>query len=162
MALLDCLVALGGNQAVSYLVTGKSPPRMGNEHQSLVPYQVFATSDGHVIIAVGNDQQWQRYCEAIEEAGSCQVGEVAEDDATRRWPRGADPRSREDHADTDDCRCGWNASRPGRALLAPSTTTTQVFKDPHVKHRKLLIEQTRSDGVKIPGVASPCVFRVRP
>ena len=68
MALLDCLVALGGNQAVGYLVTGKPPGRYGNEHQSLVPYQVFPTADGHVIVAVGNDTQWQRYCEAIERA----------------------------------------------------------------------------------------------
>jgi crotonobetainyl-CoA:carnitine CoA-transferase CaiB-like acyl-CoA transferase len=65
MSLLDCQVAMGGNQAVGYLTTGKPPPRYGNEHPSIVPYQTFATSDGHIIVAAGNDGQWQRYCTAI-------------------------------------------------------------------------------------------------
>src|SRR3546814_103732 len=65
MALLDCIVALGGNQVTGYLASGTLPHRYGNAHASLVPYEVFATGDGHAIVAVGNDAQWQRYCDAI-------------------------------------------------------------------------------------------------
>jgi crotonobetainyl-CoA:carnitine CoA-transferase CaiB-like acyl-CoA transferase len=65
MALLDCIVAIGGNQATGFLTTGKVPKRYGNEHASLVPYQVFATADADIVVAVGNDAQWQRFCEAI-------------------------------------------------------------------------------------------------
>lgn len=65
MALLDCIVAFGGNQAVNYLISGKVPGRYGNAHANLVPYEAFTCIDGHVIVAVGNDAQWRRYCEAI-------------------------------------------------------------------------------------------------
>jgi crotonobetainyl-CoA:carnitine CoA-transferase CaiB-like acyl-CoA transferase len=154
MALLDCLVALGGNQAVSYLVTGKSPPRMGNEHQSLVPYQVFATSDGHVIIAVGNDGQWQRYCEAIERP------DIATSPKWQKMTQRVIGRAEliPDLAKTMLTRttAEWVERIEAKGVpCGPINNYDQVFKDPHVKHRGLLIEQTRSDGVKIPGVASP-------
>ena len=58
ISLLDSQVAILANQAMNYLVTGKSPQRMGNAHPNIVPYQVFATSDGHVILAVGNQNQF--------------------------------------------------------------------------------------------------------
>ncbi|MCJ9713255.1 CoA transferase, partial [Bordetella hinzii] len=66
MALLDCIVALGGNQVTGYFATGRAPHRYGNAHASLVPYQVFRVADGEIVVAVGNDDQWQRYCRAIE------------------------------------------------------------------------------------------------
>jgi len=66
MALLDCIVALGGNQMTGFFVTGKPPGRYGNAHASLVPYQVFTVADGEIVVAVGNDGQWQAYCAAIE------------------------------------------------------------------------------------------------
>lgn len=62
MALLDCAVAIMGNQAMNYLTTGVAPGRMGNAHPNLTPYEVFETSDGHIIIATGNDGQFQRLC----------------------------------------------------------------------------------------------------
>ncbi|WYX33227.1 CoA transferase (plasmid) [Achromobacter denitrificans] len=65
MALLD-RIALGGNQVTGYFANGKLPKRYGNAHASLVPYQVFAVADGEIVVAVGNDDQWQRYCAAIE------------------------------------------------------------------------------------------------
>src|SRR5438477_428321 len=60
MALLDTQVAVLANQASSYLVSGKAPKRMGNAHPAVVPYQVFPVSDGHTIIACGNDTQFAR------------------------------------------------------------------------------------------------------
>lgn len=66
MSLLDSSVALGGNQAISYLGTGVPPKRYGNAHASVVPYQVFATQDGHMVVAVANDGQWRRMCNAME------------------------------------------------------------------------------------------------
>lgn len=154
MALLDCLVALGGNQAVSYLVTGKSPPRYGNEHQSIVPYQVFPTSDGHIIIAVGNDTQWQRFCKAIERPDLAQNEKYAKvtgrvlarteliPDITRtmltrtmaEWVK---------RIEDQDVPCG------------PINNYEQVFQDPQVRHRGMRIDMQRADGVQIPGVASP-------
>jgi len=63
MALLDTQVAMLANLGSNYLCTGVAPSRMGNAHQNIVPYQVFEASDGHLILAVGNDGQFAKFCE---------------------------------------------------------------------------------------------------
>jgi len=63
LALFDVMVAMLANMNMNYLVTGQPPGRAGNAHQNIVPYQVFAAADGHVIIAVGNDGQYAKFCE---------------------------------------------------------------------------------------------------
>jgi crotonobetainyl-CoA:carnitine CoA-transferase CaiB-like acyl-CoA transferase len=65
LALLDVAVATTANQAMNYLATGKSPERLGNAHPNIVPYQVFKCGDGHVIIAVGNDGQFRKFCSVL-------------------------------------------------------------------------------------------------
>lgn len=64
-ALLDSQIAVLGNQAMNYLVSGKAPKRLGNAHPNIVPYEVFPVSDGYVIIASGNDGQYRRLCLAL-------------------------------------------------------------------------------------------------
>jgi crotonobetainyl-CoA:carnitine CoA-transferase CaiB-like acyl-CoA transferase len=64
LALLDCAVAAQVNVAQAYLSSEKVPPRQGNAHLQIVPYQLFATADGWLVLAVGNDGQWQRFCSA--------------------------------------------------------------------------------------------------
>lgn len=66
MSLLDSHLAWLGNVGSNYLLSGKTPARYGNAHPNIVPYQAFATADGWVVVAVGNDTQWRRFCEAIE------------------------------------------------------------------------------------------------
>jgi crotonobetainyl-CoA:carnitine CoA-transferase CaiB-like acyl-CoA transferase len=68
LALLDCALAAQVNMAEAYLVTGEVPPRQGNAHLQIVPYQLFATADGWLALCVGNDGQWQRFCEAVGRA----------------------------------------------------------------------------------------------
>ncbi|MEP5761345.1 MAG: CoA transferase [Litoreibacter sp.] len=65
LALVDAQVAWLVNEGVSHLTTGENPMRRGNQHPTIVPYQTFETSDGHVLIAVGNDSQFQRFCEFL-------------------------------------------------------------------------------------------------
>lgn len=65
LALLDVTAATLANQATNYLVGGMVPKKLGNAHPNIVPYQTFATKDGHCIVAVGNDDQFQRYCQAL-------------------------------------------------------------------------------------------------
>ncbi len=62
-ALLDTQVAVMANQASNYMVGGQVPKRMGNAHLNVVPYQVFPTLDGHIVIAIGNDGQFSRFCQ---------------------------------------------------------------------------------------------------
>jgi crotonobetainyl-CoA:carnitine CoA-transferase CaiB-like acyl-CoA transferase len=62
IAMLDSVAALLSYQAGIYFATGSAPSRMGNRHPTIVPYETFAASDGDFVIAVGNDEQWQRFC----------------------------------------------------------------------------------------------------
>ncbi|HYT91791.1 MAG TPA: CaiB/BaiF CoA-transferase family protein [Gemmataceae bacterium] len=66
LALLDCAVAAQVNLAQAYLTSGVLPPRQGNAHLQIVPYQAFATADDWLVLAVGNDGQWQRFCSVAE------------------------------------------------------------------------------------------------
>ncbi|WP_299923165.1 CaiB/BaiF CoA-transferase family protein [uncultured Pelagimonas sp.] len=66
MALLDCAVSAMANQSLNYLSTGTPPGRTGNYHPNLTPYQVFDCADGHIIIATGNDGQYQRLCGLLD------------------------------------------------------------------------------------------------
>jgi formyl-CoA transferase len=63
MALFDTMIAMLANMNMNYLVSGKAPGRAGNAHQNIVPYQVFAAADGQVVIAVGNDSQYAKFCD---------------------------------------------------------------------------------------------------
>ncbi len=66
MALFDCQTAALANQASAYLATGTVPGRLGNAHPSIAPYQVFATADGHLILAIANDRQFRAFCGAAQ------------------------------------------------------------------------------------------------
>jgi crotonobetainyl-CoA:carnitine CoA-transferase CaiB-like acyl-CoA transferase len=66
LALLDCAVAAQVNLVQAFLTSGEVPPRQGNAHLQIVPYQAFATADDWLVLAVGNDGQWQRFCKAAE------------------------------------------------------------------------------------------------
>jgi formyl-CoA transferase len=68
LALLDCAVAAQVNLAQAFLTSGEISPRQGNAHLQIVPYQLFATSDGWIVLAVGNDNQWQRFCQVAAAA----------------------------------------------------------------------------------------------
>jgi len=67
MALLDTQVSVLANQALNFLVSGKAPRRLGNAHPNIVPYQVFPVADGHVVVAVGNDGQFRKFCHVLGE-----------------------------------------------------------------------------------------------
>jgi formyl-CoA transferase len=87
LALADCTLASLVNVAQSALLTGQRPTRFGNAHPNIVPYEAFATADGHLVLAVGNDRQWQRFCVA---ASSLTVGvstsDLASDERFRTNP----------------------------------------------------------------------------
>ena len=66
IALVDTQIAWLVNEGTNYLASGEEPKRRGNQHPNIVPYQVFDTSDGHVIVAVGNDGQFERFCTILD------------------------------------------------------------------------------------------------
>ncbi len=66
MALFDTQISVLGNQNLNYLVSGKSPVQMGNAHMNIAPYEVVPVRDGHIILAIGNDGQFQRFCHVVD------------------------------------------------------------------------------------------------
>lgn len=154
MALLDCLVALGGNQVTGYFSSGKVPFRYGNAHASLVPYQVFETADGSMVVAVGNDAQWRKYCEAIERP------DLASD---ARWAKVSGRiTGREvlipELAKTMLTRASGYWIERLEALGVPCGRINdyqQVFEDPQVIHRGLRVDMPTEDGGTVSTIASP-------
>ena len=161
MALLDCVVALGGNQVTGFFASGKIPHRYGNAHASLVPYQVFDSADGQIIVAVGNDTQWQRYCDAIGREDLARdaryakvtgriVGRdalIAELSETMRTERTATWISR---LEAVGVPCG------------PVNDYGQTFADPQVMHRGLRVDVPRTDGAFAGTIASPLRLAATP
>src|SRR5574337_770770 len=148
-ALLDTQVAMLANQASNYLVGGKTPKRMGNAHVNIAPYQVFATRDGYIVLAVGNDAQFARFC------ALCGQPETARD------PRFATNEARVQHRDeliailapwmSARTTAEWTALlEPNAVPCAPILEVNEVFRHPQVVARGMQIDR---DGM--PMVATP-------
>ena len=154
MALLDCIVALGGNQVTGYLASGKVPGRYGNAHASLVPYQVFTVSDGEIVVAVGNDGQWQQYCAAIERPDLA---------ADARWAKVTGRITGRQELVPElartmlaRTRAEWLERLEARGVpCGPINDYKQVFEDAQVRHRKLRVDLPRPDGGTVATIASP-------
>ena len=154
MSLLDVQVATLANQALNYLATGTSPARLGNAHPSIVPYQAFATSDGHVILAIGNDGQFARFCDVAGAPG------LAADDRFATNPERV--RNREtlvpilqglmSGRTMDDWISSLNAAN---VPVGPINDIKRVFEDPHVQARGMQTHPVTADGHALQGVASP-------
>jgi crotonobetainyl-CoA:carnitine CoA-transferase CaiB-like acyl-CoA transferase len=152
MALLDCAVSITGNQAMNYLTTGTPPTRLGNAHPNLTPYEVFETSDGHIIIATGNDGQFRRLCSLLgmPEMGS-DPAYMKNADRVANRPAMNTALSAATRLHTRDdllALCEANTVPAG-----PINTMQDTFDDPQVKARGMQIEL---DGV--PGINSPFKF----
>lgn len=87
MALLDVEVACLANQAMNYLVSGESPTRLGNAHPNIVPYQAFPTADGDMILTIGNDAQFRRFCEVLKNGSPCSKRWGCPVVRSIQWPR---------------------------------------------------------------------------
>ncbi|WP_299850647.1 CaiB/BaiF CoA-transferase family protein [uncultured Roseovarius sp.] len=152
MALLDVAVSVTANQAMNYLSTGVAPKRMGNYHPNLSPYQVFECSDGFIIIATGNDPQYQRLCGIL---GLPDLAEAPEylTNADRIANREALTDALTERT-RDFIKSDLLAACEAKGVPAgPINEMDEVFDDPQVKARGM---QVTLDGV--PGVRSPFSF----
>ena len=161
MALLDCTVGWLANQNANYLIGGQVPQCIGNEHPNVMPYQTFRTIDGNMIIATGNDGQFQRLCDA---AGIPETG---------KDPRYANNALRMKHR--DDCTAELATALKKKttaewiALLetvgvpcGPINRLDQVYADPQVQARGLKIEVPHPKAGSVPLVANPIKFSRTP
>ncbi|MYN14829.1 CoA transferase [Pusillimonas sp. TS35] len=161
MALLDCQVAMLANQNLNYLASGAAPRRAGNAHQNLVPYQVFAAADGHLIVAVGNDTQFRSYCNVIDRPGladdvrfKTNSGRVINRDLL--IPMLAD-------AMRLQSRDYWlQALERAGVPAGPINTIDQVYDNPQVKARGLRQSLPHSLAGQAPNAASPLRLSASP
>jgi crotonobetainyl-CoA:carnitine CoA-transferase CaiB-like acyl-CoA transferase len=157
LALLDVQVATLANQAMNYLVGGKVPGRSGNAHPNIVPYQAFAAADGHLILAIGNDGQFRRFCET---AG---VPDMGTD------PRYATNAARLANREELCARIAalmaarsmddWiSALEKAGVPCGPINTLDRVFRDPHVQARAMVQQVEHPLAGSIPTVRNPILF----
>ena len=161
MALLDTQVAMLANLGANYLTSGAVPQRMGNAHQNIVPYQVFEVADGHMIVAVGNDSQFAKFCEV---AGQPELARDA------RFTRNAD---RVRHRAVlvpllaafmqTRARADWlSALEAAKVPCGPINDLADVFADPQVLARDMTVEMPHPLSGSVRLVASPMKFSATP
>ena len=163
LSLLDTQVAWLANVGLNYLTSGEVPQRLGNEHPNIVPYNVMAAADGHVILAVGNDNQFAKFCEF---AGAPELA--------------ADPRFATNEKRVANRRALYALLEPvlklksqhdwvaGLARLgvpcSPVNTVEQVFDDPQIKSREMRLSMPHALAGKgtVDLIANPIRFSATP
>ena len=161
LALVDAQIAWLINEGVNYLTSGDLPKRRGNAHPNIVPYDTFATLDGHVIIAVGNDAQFQRFCAVLGLAG------IADD------PRFATNPSRLEHRDAllPHIRAALAQRSSAQVVEAlegvkvpvgPVQTLDQVFASEQVTAREMQIDMARDGADPLKLIGNPLKFSQTP
>jgi len=157
LSLMDCAVSVMANQAMNYLATGQSPGRTGNVHPNLVPYQVFECSDGHIIIATGNDAQYHRLCRLLDrEALIMHPDFIANADRVANRPALS--------ALLTEATQTWSKADLLAACEAqgvpagPINAMEDVFGDPQVQARGMELDLGAHRGVRSPFVINgePC------
>jgi crotonobetainyl-CoA:carnitine CoA-transferase CaiB-like acyl-CoA transferase len=161
MALLDVQVAMLANLSAAYLASGIVPPRMGNAHQAIVPYHVFHAADEFLIVAVGNDGQFARFCEVLGEPGwatderfstnparvghrDLLVGMIAERMRTRTAAE-------------------WLAAIEKAGVpCGPINDLAQVFGNPQVRHRRMEVRAPHPRAGEVRMVANPMKLSATP
>jgi len=161
LALLDTQVGILANQGLNFLATGKAPGRIGNAHPNIVPYQPFRTKDGDVILACGNDNLFNKFCEVAgcqalaQDARFCTNSKRVEnrEEITRLLAEIFAERTTKDWCDALEA-----AGVPN----GPINNLQQVFEEPQVLARGMKIELEHAAAGKVPLIASPMKFSGTP
>ncbi|MCQ4162733.1 CoA transferase [Roseomonas sp. GC11] len=161
IGMLDTHVAWLANQGMNYLATGENPPRLGNQHPNIVPYQVFPTADGYMVLSIGNDPTFERFCRnfglehlladaryatnAARVANRALVTEtmtaVTKTMPTKEWI---------EKLEALKIGCG------------PINTLKDVFADPHVVARNMVVEMPHASGETVKVIANPVKLSATP
>jgi crotonobetainyl-CoA:carnitine CoA-transferase CaiB-like acyl-CoA transferase len=161
MALFDTQISVLGNQNLNYLVSGKSPVQMGNAHMNIAPYEVLPVGDGHIILAVGNDGQFQRFCQVVG------LTDLPEDPDFSTNPARVGNRARlrerliEKLQQFD--RAPLLAELEKAAVPAsPINTIGQTFADPQTIARGMRLDLDDGHGNLLPSVRAPILMSETP
>jgi crotonobetainyl-CoA:carnitine CoA-transferase CaiB-like acyl-CoA transferase len=161
IGMLDTHVAWLANQGMNYLATGENPPRLGNQHPNIVPYQVFPTADGYMVLSIGNDPTFERFCKnfALEHlladeryaTNAARVGNRAL--VTETLTAVTKTKT------TDEWITQLEALKIG---CGPINKLDRVFADPHVQARNMLVKMQHASGEEVTVVANPVKLSATP
>lgn len=157
MALLDCQVSMLANQAINFLTTGIPPQRLGNGHPNIVPYETFATSDGHMILAVGNDSQFAAFCGVIDKPDWAHDPRFSTN-RRRVENRASLSASIQPIVVTQPMAHWLDACSRARVPAGPINRIDQVFADPQVIDRGLQLSLFHPLAGTVPSIACPIRF----
>ena len=154
ISMLDTHVAWLANQGMNYLATGENPVRLGNQHPNIAPYQVFPTKDGHIVLSVANDPTFKRFCEAFN------LTHMLED--PRFVTNAARVGNRQLVTDTltpvmMQHPTSWWIERLEALKIGcgPINKLSQVFEDPQVVARDMVLEMEHGSGQMVKVIANP-------
>jgi crotonobetainyl-CoA:carnitine CoA-transferase CaiB-like acyl-CoA transferase len=161
MALFDTQISVLGNQNLNYLVSGNSPVQMGNAHMNIAPYEVVPVSDGHIILAVGNDSQFQRFCAVVGLDALAADPDFATNSArvTNR------ARLREQIIERLAARSRdelLSALEEAGVPASPINDIGQMFADPQTIARGMRLDLDDGHGNTLPSVRAPMVMSETP
>jgi crotonobetainyl-CoA:carnitine CoA-transferase CaiB-like acyl-CoA transferase len=161
LALLDTQVAMLANQGSNYLLSGEVPQRLGTAHPSIVPYQALAVQDGHMLLAVGNDLQFQTCCKVL---GCAELGQHVDfiSNAQRVKNRLTLIPVLESHLIKQPLVFWLKHLSAAHVPCGPINDIAQVFADPQVQHRGLQVSMEHPVGGELPLVANPVNFSATP
>jgi len=154
IGMLDTSVAWLANQGMNYLATGQNPPRLSNQHPNIVPYQVFPTADGYMVLSVGNDPTFKRFCDSFG------ISHLLADERFATNPARVANRQLVTDTLTQTMRqhpTAWWVEKLEALKIGcgPINTLEQVFADPHVQARGMVVEMPHASGVPVKVIANP-------
>jgi crotonobetainyl-CoA:carnitine CoA-transferase CaiB-like acyl-CoA transferase len=161
MSLFDVQVAMLANQGMNYLVTGNNPPRLGNGHPNIVPYQTFATQDGNIMLSIGNDLQFEKFCtlancNELTLAHRFNSNQQRVQNRTELLPILAKILAEQ----TTDY---WLTKLTELSIPCGAVNNlAQVFAHQQTKHRQLIKQLPDATGLSIPSIASPINLSATP
>ncbi|NMP16959.1 CoA transferase [Thalassotalea sp. Y01] len=161
LALLDTQVAWLANQASNYLIGGDVPKRLGTAHPNIVPYQAMKVKNGHIMLAVGNDRQFQKCCEILGAAELAQQPDYASNDQ-RVANRDVLINKLEALFLRHDIDYWLEHLSAAHVPCGPINTIDRVFDNPQIQHRKMLFELEHPTAGTVPQVANPVKFSKTP
>ena len=154
IALLDVQIAMLANQGMNYLAEGENPTRHGNGHPNIVPYQTFATADGYMILAIGNDQQFQKFCQAANCVDLAQNSKFKSNQQRVLNRAELLPKLTK--------ILHQNSTQAWLKMLAPIAvpcgavnSISEALNHPQIKYRKMIKQLNNSNGKFVPTIASP-------
>jgi crotonobetainyl-CoA:carnitine CoA-transferase CaiB-like acyl-CoA transferase len=161
IGMLDVGLSFLANQAMNSFLSGKPARRSGNAHPNIQPQDVFRARDGYLVLAVGNDDQFARFCEVLERSDLASDERFKTNAARVRNNAILSPLIVEILATRDREHWVTGCDRAG-VPCGPINTIPEAFADPQVKHRGMLVEIAHAIAGSVPQVASPMRFKNAP